>query len=229
MIEMTEGGCLLPISEIDALTRLHDGRTFSECRAAFDKDGYLIFKGVLPADEVQRQRDALSSYLSRDIRGRNEFEGLKSNRVYAMLAKSEVFASLITHPLALAFVESDLGYDCLLSACLAINLQPGETAQPWHYDDSHYGWPRPRPSLGVSTFWAIDETTAFNGATEIIPGSHLWADDAPDGALEPDDFSKTQGADSTKDAGARADAVKAVMPPRLANGCEGHALAPRRR
>ncbi|MEZ5915756.1 MAG: hypothetical protein R3C42_09060 [Parvularculaceae bacterium] len=52
----------------------------------------------------------------------------------------------------------------MLSACLAINLHPGETSRNLcgDYDDSHYKWPRPRRSLGVSTFWAIDETTEEN-------------------------------------------------------------------
>ena len=106
-------------------------------------------------------RGALAPHLAEDIAGRNEFEGRKSNRIYALPAKSPILAELTIHPLALAFVEADLGEDCLLSACLAINLQPGETPQPWHYDDSHYQWPRPRPSLGVSAFWAIDATTAI--------------------------------------------------------------------
>ena len=34
--------------------------------------------------------------------------------------------------------------------------------------------PPPRPSQGVSTIWAVDRFTAENGATEVIPGSHLW-------------------------------------------------------
>jgi len=196
----------------DRLTRRFDGRSFAECRAAFDRDGYLIFDRVLPDDALSRIRAALAPHLGRDIRGRNDFEGLKSNRVYAMLAKSPVFADLAIHPLALAFAEADLGADCLLSACLAIRLLPGETVQPWHYDDSHYGWPRPRPSLGVSAFWAIDATTAENGATEIIPASHLWADENPAGALTQEDFTRRIIDEDSVDPGFRADAVKTVMP-----------------
>ncbi len=195
----------------DDLSGRYGGQRFAERRADFDRDGYVIFNEVLSAREVETLRRALTPYLERDLRGRNGFEGLKSNRVYAMLAKSAVFADLVTHPLALAFAEADLGPDCLLSACLAINLHPGEAAQPWHFDDSHYGWPRPRPSLGVSAFWAIDATTEDNGATEVIPGSHLWADERPDGALTPEDFSHRSGV-VDNDRGARADAVKAIMP-----------------
>jgi ectoine hydroxylase-related dioxygenase (phytanoyl-CoA dioxygenase family) len=197
---------------IDDLTRRFGGRPFGECRAAFDRDGFVIFESVLSDAELASIRAALAPHLGRDQRGRNDFEGLRSNRVYAMLAKSPVFANLVTHPLALAFVEADLGADCLLSACLAINLHPGETVQPWHFDDSHYGWPRPRPSLGVSAFWAIDAMTDDNGATEIIPGSHLWADELVEGSISARDFGNTTIGDVRDDPGARADAVKAVMP-----------------
>lgn len=187
------------------------GRSFDDWRRQFDRDGYLIFRNILSTGELDRIRDALAPYISQDIRGRNNFEGTASNRVYAMLAKSPIFADLVIHPLALAFVEADLGRDCLLSACLAINLHPGETAQPWHFDDSHYGWPRPRPSLGVSAFWAIDETTDVNGATEIIPKSHLWAEENIEGAVAPKDFERDIALQA-EGVGARADAVKAVMP-----------------
>ena len=196
----------------DALTRRFNGRSVAECRAAFDRDGYLIFENVLSADALSRIRKELAPHLDRDIRGRNDFEGLKSNRVYAMLAKSPAFAELAIHPLALAFAEADLGPDCLLSACLAIRLLPGETEQPWHYDDSHYGWPRPRPSLGVSAFWAIDATTTENGATEIIPASHLWADQSPEGAVRPEDFTKSAVAAGKDGPGGAKDAVTAAMP-----------------
>lgn len=179
-------------------------------RAAFDRDGYVIFESVLSPADLGRIREALSPYLAQNIRGRNDFEGLATNRVYAMLAKSPVFADLAAHPLALSFAERDLGEDCLLSACLAINLMPGETAQPWHYDDSHYGWPRPRPSLGVSAFWAIDAMTGDNGATEILPGSHLWAEETIEGAVSPEDFARTELRD--RDPGARPDAMKVVVP-----------------
>ena len=154
-------------------------------------------------------RAALTPHLARDLRGRNDFEGVKTNRVYALLAKSPVFAGLVAHPLAMAFVEAELGDSCLLSALLAINLQPGETVQPWHFDDSSAKIPRPRPPLGVSTFWAIDDTTELNGATEIIAGSHLWDGETIAGAVKPTDFNNRAAKRETSD---RADAIKMMMP-----------------
>ena len=127
-----------------------EGRSFASLREEFDRSGYLIFERVLPPERVAELRAALAPHLARDLLGRNDFEGTKTNRVYALLAKSPVFAELAIHPLAMAFVEAELGESCLLSALLAINLHPGETVQPWHFDDGGVKIPRPRPALGIS-------------------------------------------------------------------------------
>ena len=188
------------------------GRSFEDWRDEFDRRGFLIFERVLPADKIAEIRAALAPHLGRDLKGRNDFEGLNTNRVYALLAKSPVFAELVIHPLVLGFVEAELGPSCLLSAFLAINLHPGETVQPWHTDDGGARLPRPRPALGVSTFWAIDDTTETNGSTEVIPGSHLWDERRIDGATTPASFNARSALDQDQDPGFRADAVKLAMP-----------------
>ena len=188
------------------------GRTLASWRQQFDSSGYLVFERVLSPDHVAEIRTALAPYLERDLTGRNDFEGLKTNRVYALLAKSPLFAELAIHPLALAFAEAELGPSCLLSALLAINLHPGETVQPWHFDDGGIKVPRPRPALGISAFWAIDDTTELNGSTEVIPASHLWDGQMVEGAVKPADFSNAAALDATSDFGNRPDAVKLMMP-----------------
>jgi ectoine hydroxylase-related dioxygenase (phytanoyl-CoA dioxygenase family) len=188
------------------------GRSFEDWRGEFDRRGFVIFERVLPAEKVAAIRAALAPHLGQDLKGRNDFEGLNTNRVYALLAKSPVFAELVIHPLVLAFVEAELGPSCLLSAFLAINLHPGETVQPWHTDDGGARLPRPRPALGVSTFWAIDDTTETNGSTEVVPGSHLWDERRIEGAATPADFNARSALDQDHDPGRRADAVKLAMP-----------------
>jgi ectoine hydroxylase-related dioxygenase (phytanoyl-CoA dioxygenase family) len=188
------------------------GRSLEDWRDEFDRRGFVIFERVLASEQVTAIRSALAPHLDRDLKGRNDFEGLKTNRVYALLAKSPLFAELVIHPLVLAFVEAELGPSCLLSAFLAINLHPGETVQPWHTDDGGARLPRPRPALGVSTFWAIDDTTETNGSTEVIPGSHLWDERRIEGAAQPSDFNARSALDQDHDPGRRADAVKLAMP-----------------
>jgi len=188
------------------------GRSFKEVKADYDRDGYIIFNSVLSGGELDDIRAALKPHFDDGPMGRNDFEGLKSNRVYAMIAKNPVFAELAIHPLALAFAETDLGTSCLLSSLLAIRIHPGETSQPWHYDDSHCQLPRPRAPLQTSAFWAIDDLTEDNGATEFIPQSHDWGNDFVQGAVEGSSFADKNIRDVGDDPGARADALKAVMP-----------------
>lgn len=185
------------------------GDAYRRHREAFDRDGFVIFPGVLPPATLAAVRTALAPHLAEGPFGRNEFEGRATNRVYGLMAKGDVFDQLATHPLALAFAEGDLGKSCLLSAFLAINLLPGETVQPWHHDDAHIELPRPRHGCGVSIFWAIDPMTEENGATELLPRSHLWGDGAPAGAIGPEDMLRDRA--RVGDCGAHQDAVKAVM------------------
>jgi hypothetical protein len=187
------------------LARWLQGRSFDDWRAQFNRDGYVMFPGVLSPSEIERVRAALTPHLVK--RGRNDFEGFRTHRVYALLAKSpDVFSDMVMHPLPLAFAEADLGITCLLSALLAIDLLPGETVQPWHRDDGAIGIPLPRESFGVSAFWAIDAMTDGNGATELVPGSHLWSSDAPGGSTE------RPAHDVDDDPAPRADSIRATMP-----------------
>ena len=82
------------------------GRSFASWREEFDRRGYLIFEHVLSQDRVDEIRAALAPHLARDLKGRNDFEGVKTNRVYALLAKSPVFAGLVADPLTMAFAEA---------------------------------------------------------------------------------------------------------------------------
>lgn len=208
----TDGPEEAPAIDEKALAPWLQGRSFADWCAQFDEDGYVIFDKVLTDEKLGALRAALEPEFGKNLSGRNDFEGLKTNRVYALLAKSPVFAELAVHPLALAFAETDLGRSCLLSACLAIKLHPGETVQPWHCDDAHILAPRSDVAYGLSAFWAIDETTEENGATEVIPGSHRWKEADLNGGVFEDSFSDRTVRDVDDDPGARPDAVKAVMP-----------------
>lgn len=93
---------------------LNDATAFGAQREEFDRKGYVLIESVLEPQMIEDIRAALAPYIAADIAGRNDFEGLKTNRVYAMLAKGTIFADLACHPLALAFSEADLGRECLL-------------------------------------------------------------------------------------------------------------------
>jgi ectoine hydroxylase-related dioxygenase (phytanoyl-CoA dioxygenase family) len=147
---------------------------------AFDQRGYRVVPDAIDSTTIALLRRQLDPYLQGALMGRNDFEGLRSERVYSLLAKAPAVAALIEHPAVLAVADQFLAASYLLSAALVVNLHPGETTQGWHQDDALGAPPPPRPVQGVSTIWALDDFTAANGATEVIPSSHLWETRAPE-------------------------------------------------
>jgi len=62
---------------------------------------------------------------------------------------------------------------CLVSSLSSIDIGPGERAQPIHADDQLLPIPKPHPPTVCNTMWALTDFTESNGATRIIPGTHL--------------------------------------------------------
>lgn len=148
--------------------------------AAVLRDGYVILPNLLTAVQLDTIRDAVAPLLDRH--GRNGFEGRATQRVYSVLNKTEACDVVADHPRVLALLDRMFLPNYLLSMLQVINIGPGEQAQMLHTDDGFYPLPRPRAALGAATIWAIDDFTADNGATDIVPGSDRWVDRMPQDA-----------------------------------------------
>jgi hypothetical protein len=146
--------------------------------AALDRDGYVIWENMLSAEQCGEIREVVRPWLGHT--GRNSFEGRRTQRIYSVLSRTRVCDRLVDHARILAVLDRLLMPNYLLSALQAINIQPGETAQLAHHDDGFYPIPRPRAPLAAATIWAIDDFTADNGATVLVPGSHRWGKRRPD-------------------------------------------------
>jgi ectoine hydroxylase-related dioxygenase (phytanoyl-CoA dioxygenase family) len=77
------------------------------------------------------------------------------------------------HPAVLPVVEGVLDPGCLVSSLSSITIDPGEHAQPIHADDQLLPLPKPHVATVCNTMWALTDFTEANGATRVIPGSHL--------------------------------------------------------
>jgi ectoine hydroxylase-related dioxygenase (phytanoyl-CoA dioxygenase family) len=136
------------------------------------ENGCVIIPELVPHEDMTRIKDELLPLLQHD--GRNEFEGFKTRRIYSVIEKTLALNPLMEHPLILSLLDRLFLPNYLLSQLQAINILPGEVRQPLHHDDGFYPIPRPRPAIGAAAIWAIDDFTEENGATRVIPKSHLW-------------------------------------------------------
>jgi ectoine hydroxylase-related dioxygenase (phytanoyl-CoA dioxygenase family) len=108
----------------------------------------------------------------------NLFEGRHTTRIYNLLVHGSLYEGIPVHPSVLPIVEGVLDPGLLISSLSSISIGPGETAQPIHADDQLIPLPRPHVPIICNTMWAITEFTEENGATRLVPGSHL-RDQAP--------------------------------------------------
>jgi ectoine hydroxylase-related dioxygenase (phytanoyl-CoA dioxygenase family) len=143
--------------------------------------GYTILEGVIGeelCDGLAEDLLRLERELEVEPAG-NSFEGASTLRVYNLLAHGPRWARVPVHPEVLPVVEGVLDRGCLISSLSSITILPGETAQPIHADDQLIPLPKPHPPTVCNTMWALTDFTEANGATRLVPGSHL-ADCSPD-------------------------------------------------
>lgn len=146
-----------------------------------DRDGYTIVRDAFDpalARELHEHIDELERELGIGFAG-NGFEGRATTRVYNLLALGQLYQQVPVHPVVLPLMHHLLGGGCLISSISSITIHPGEVAQPIHADDQVIPIPKPHKAVTANSMWAITDFTEANGATRIIPGSHL-ADHSPE-------------------------------------------------
>ena len=148
---------------------------------AVAEQGYTIVEDAIEpdlADALRRELEQLEQFFAVEPAA-NSFEGFHTLRIYNLLAFGPRFEQIPVHPSVLPIVEGVLDPGCLISSLSSISIQPGETAQPIHADDQLIPIPKPHPPTVCNSMWALTDFTEANGATRLVPGSHL-SDHSPD-------------------------------------------------
>jgi ectoine hydroxylase-related dioxygenase (phytanoyl-CoA dioxygenase family) len=144
--------------------------------ADFKEHGVAVIPDVLDAATVAALRET-TYRLAEDDRRRSRAEAsiesdLGTQRIWNLPSRDPAFCDLVEHPIALEMTKAALGWPMLLSNISANITAPGSGAMMLHADQGAYPGPWMRPYV-VNVAWCLDDFTEANGATRILPGSHL--------------------------------------------------------
>ncbi|GAA1794896.1 hypothetical protein GCM10009682_15790 [Luedemannella flava] len=103
----------------------------------------------------------------------NDFDGRRTRRVYGLLRDVGAFGTTLLHPRVRELVAARLGEVHQFGMLFLSAVDPGQGAQAVHFDAGVYPLPRD-VEVETNVIWALDDFTADNGATMVVPGSHRW-------------------------------------------------------
>lgn len=159
------------------------------------RDGGVIISDFVSPATLKSLTEELDTYLKATPCGVDPyFAGTQTRRVARIIGRSDTAVDVALNPLFIGaarqilqtpthvWVGSDrmeIAPDIQLSITQAIQIGPGQGLQPLHRDDATSLWRHPQygREARLQMMLAISDFTEENGATRVIPGSHLWDDE----------------------------------------------------
>jgi len=177
-----------------SLVKLSKDTQIDEIVSIIKRDGGVIIENFLNDEITQDIYQTLSQQLELIPDGEDEyFAGTKTRRMSRLFARLPQMPSVAMNPVFLDTAKSILQTplhawfgenrtehypDIQIGVTQAIQIWPGQKAQPLHRDDTVWLWQHPGygREARVQIMFAVTDFTEENGATRVIPASHLWDD-----------------------------------------------------
>jgi len=138
---------------------------------ALAEQGYVVVPAVFSSTDVERMRDAIEAIFAREadaLAGHGASVRFSIN----LTNKHAAFRDTVQNPVLMDLMAALLGEDFVLGSLHTRSTYPGAPKQGLHRDwmlDRRIPFP-----THVNSMWMLDDYTVENGATCIVPGSHLW-------------------------------------------------------
>ena len=144
-----------------------------------ETQGFTSVPDVLKADDLEFLQSEMDNIYAdydpeRDGLGRTEGYNFTANTI----DKHRFFHTLFLRAPIYDIMRHVLGDDCILSSLNSLEPLKGRGNQHLHRDNN--GVPVGKKTLSMNSLWAIDGMDPDNGATRVLPGSHLNDSPAPE-------------------------------------------------
>jgi ectoine hydroxylase-related dioxygenase (phytanoyl-CoA dioxygenase family) len=136
-----------------------------------DENGFVLLRNILSPEQVESFNARLDELLSEEGEqaGIEMHQEAGTERLARLVDKDSLFDICFTHPRVLAAAAHVLG-EIRLGDVVSRFAMPGQGAQGLHADAA---MPETPGAYTVcNTFWLLDDFTANNGSTRVVPGTH---------------------------------------------------------
>jgi ectoine hydroxylase-related dioxygenase (phytanoyl-CoA dioxygenase family) len=163
-----------------SITHLSASTSADEIAAVLARDGAAIVDSLVAPSLMDQAARELEPFIAATPMGRDDFAGHNTRRTGGLIGRSETCRDLVMNPLALATAKKMLSHAATFQIHLTqvITIGPGGPAQAIHRDQwvfDFFKFPKGF-EVQLNTIWAMTDFTAENGATRVIPKSHLFDD-----------------------------------------------------
>lgn len=148
----------------------------------FAEQGFAVVPAVFSSTEIENMRAAIEEVFAHE-KGALAGHGAHVRFSVNLTNKHAVFRETVQHPVLLELMADLLGDDFILGSLHTRSTYPGAPEQALHRDwmlDRRIPFP-----THVNSMWMLDDFTEENGATRIVPGSHLWPGEPETGRAYP--------------------------------------------
>ena len=155
-------------------------------RQQLDQEGYLVLPGLMSPDLLGSLRRRIEELFGEEgaAAGAEFKQEPGARRLANLVNKGRVFEDVILTSSVLECMEHVLGPQFKLSSLNARSANPySDSDQPLHADSGAVA--DERGYWVCNSVWMLDDFTPENGATRMVPGSHLWLQAPPPAMYEP--------------------------------------------
>lgn len=150
---------------------VHEQILSAEEKAQLDRDGFLPLPDILTAAQIDRFRTRVDELVHQEgsDAGKEVHQEAGTDRLSDLVNKDALFEICFTHPRVLAAIAHVLNSEFKLSSLNFRAALPGQGLQALHCDWK--GAVQPGDFYVCNSIWLLDDFTAENGATRVVPGS----------------------------------------------------------
>lgn len=177
------------------LARIQADSSVEDAVAIIMRDGGVIVEGLFSASTIAGLTADLEPQLEAVDYGYDpEFAGSRTRRLGGLFGRSKHMVDVAMNPLYRGIAEviinkpldiwfggsqSHVKPGLQVGVTQAIQIAPGQGAQPLHRDDLLWLWRHPdyKREARLQIMVAVTDFTEENGGTLVIPRSHLWDDE----------------------------------------------------